>query len=67
MGLMDPLYDTYLPIFLARFIESKALIGAIMTFDNLLAILLIPIFSAISDRTHTRIGRRMPSSSSAFR
>jgi MFS family permease len=60
MGLMDPLYDTYVPIFLARFVESKALIGSIMTFDNILAIFLIPIFSAISDRTHTRIGRRMP-------
>ena len=60
MGLMDPLYDTYVPIFLARFVESKALIGAIMTFDNMLAIFLIPVFSAISDRTHTRIGRRMP-------
>ncbi|MGH0054020.1 MAG: MFS transporter [Sphaerochaetaceae bacterium] len=60
MGLMDPLYDTYVPIFLARFVESKALIGSIMTFDNMLAIFLIPIFSAISDRTQTRIGRRMP-------
>jgi MFS family permease len=60
MGLMDPLYDTYVPIFLARFVESKALIGAIMTFDNMLAIFLIPVFSAISDRTRTRIGRRMP-------
>lgn len=26
-GLMDPLYDTYVPIFLSRFVESKALIG----------------------------------------
>ncbi|MGE4584208.1 MAG: MFS transporter [Sphaerochaeta sp.] len=60
MGLMDPLYDTYVPIFLAKFVESKALIGSIMTFDNMLAIFLIPVFSAISDRTHTRIGRRMP-------
>ncbi len=60
MGLMDPLYDTYVPIFLSRFVESKALIGSIMTFDNILAIFLIPVFSAISDRTHTRIGRRMP-------
>ena len=60
MGLMDPLYDTYVPIFLARFVESKALIGSIMTFDNMLAIFLIPVFSAISDRTHTRIGRRIP-------
>lgn len=60
MGLMDPLYDTYVPIFLARYVESKALIGSIMTLDNMLAIFLIPVFSAISDRTHTRIGRRMP-------
>ena len=60
MGLMDPLYDTYIPIFLSRYIESNALIGAIMTLDNVFAIFLIPIFSAISDRTQTRIGRRMP-------
>lgn len=60
MGLMDPLYDTYIPIFLSRYIDSNALIGAIMTLDNVFAIFLIPIFSAISDRTQTRIGRRMP-------
>jgi len=60
MGLMDPLYDTYVPIFLQKYVSSKALIGTIMTLDNMLAILLIPVFSAISDRTHTRIGRRMP-------
>lgn len=60
MGLMDPLYDTYVPIFLSRFIESKGLIGTIMTLDNVFAILLIPIVSALSDRTRTAIGRRMP-------
>lgn len=60
MGLMDPLYDTYIPIFLGRYIESNAVIGTIMTLDNMFAIFLIPIFSAISDRTRTRIGRRMP-------
>lgn len=60
MGLMDPLYDTYIPIFLGKYIESNALIGTIMTLDNMFAIFLIPIFSAISDRTRTRIGRRMP-------
>lgn len=60
MGLMDPLYDTYIPIFLGRYIKSNALIGAVMTLDNVFAIFLIPVFSAISDRTQTRIGRRMP-------
>lgn len=60
MGLMDPLYDSYVPIFLNDFIQSKQLIGTIMTLDNLFAIFLIPLFSALSDRTRTRIGRRMP-------
>ncbi len=60
MGLMDPLYDTYIPIFLSRFVDSKGLIGTIMTLDNIFAIFLIPVVSALSDRTRTRIGRRMP-------
>lgn len=60
MGLMDPLYDTYVPIFLRNFIESNTIVGLIMTFDNVLAIFLIPIFSALSDRVDTRMGRRMP-------
>ncbi len=60
MGLMDPLYDTYVPIFLANYIDSSTLVGMIMTFDNVLAIFLIPVFSALSDRVETPIGRRMP-------
>ena len=60
MGLMDPLYDTYVPIFLGKYITSNSLIGTIMTLDNVLAIFLIPIFSAYSDRIDTIIGRRMP-------
>lgn len=60
VGLMDPLYDTYVPVFLLRFLDSHALVGALMTLDNLLAIFLIPVFSALSDRTRTPIGRRMP-------
>ena len=60
MGLMDPLYDNYVPIFLGYYIEQNSLIGLVMTLDNILAIILIPIFSALSDRTRTRIGRRMP-------
>ncbi len=60
MGLMDPLYDTYIPIYLSRYIGSKGLIGGVMTLDNVFAIFLIPIVSAMSDRTMTPIGRRMP-------
>jgi MFS family permease len=60
MGLMDPLYDTYVPIFLKRYIQSNALIGAIMTLDNVLQLFLIPVIAVWSDKTRTRIGRRMP-------
>ena len=60
MGLMDPLYDNYIPMFLGYYIDSSSVVGAVMTLDNILAIFLIPVFSALSDRTRTRIGRRMP-------
>ena len=60
MGMMDPLYDSFVPIFLQKYISSKGIIGSIMTIDNIFAIFLIPIVSAISDRTRTSIGRRMP-------
>lgn len=60
MGMMDPLYDSYVQIFLARYIPYKSIIGLIMSLDNLLALFLIPIVSVWSDHTRTRIGRRMP-------
>ena len=34
--------------------------GLIMGLDNLAALFLLPIIGALSDRTYTRIGRRMP-------
>ncbi|TFG83789.1 MAG: MFS transporter [Spirochaetales bacterium] len=60
MGLMDPLYDTYVPAFLGNYIHSRFAIGAVMTLDNVLQLFLIPIVAVWSDRTRTRIGRRMP-------
>jgi MFS family permease len=60
MGLMDPLYDTYVPLFLRRYIGSNTAVGGIMTLDNILQLLLIPVISVWSDRTRTRLGRRMP-------
>jgi MFS family permease len=60
MGLMDPLYDTYIPLFLRRYIESNVVVGGVMTLDNILQLFLIPVIAVWSDRTRTRIGRRMP-------
>ncbi len=36
------------------------LVGGIMTLDNVLQLCLIPLIAIWSDRTRTRIGRRMP-------
>lgn len=60
MGMMDPLYDSYVQIFLSNYIPKKSIIGLIMSLDNLLALFLIPIVSIWSDHTRTPIGRRMP-------
>lgn len=60
MGLMDPLYDNYVPVFLNGFVASRALIGALMTIDNIMALMLIPLVTAWSDNARTPIGRRMP-------
>jgi MFS family permease len=60
MGLMDPLYDNFVPLFLKKYVESMGLRNSIVTIDNLFALFLIPIVSSWSDGTRTRIGRRMP-------
>ena len=60
MGLMDPLYDTFLPVFLGKYVPSMTVIGLIMTIDNIFALFLIPIVSVWSDNTRSGIGRRMP-------
>ena len=60
MGLMDPLYDTYVPVFINGFVASRGLIGSLMTIDNIMALILIPLVTAWSDKTRTSIGRRIP-------
>lgn len=54
------LYNSFVPIFLNKYISSVFIIGLVMTFDNIAAITLQPFFGALSDRTSTRYGRRMP-------
>lgn len=60
VSLVWPLYNNYVPIFLRDFFDSQFLINLVMTLDNLLAVSLIPLIASLSDRTHTRFGRRMP-------
>jgi maltose/moltooligosaccharide transporter len=55
------LYNAYVPVFLKEtFHLRSAVIGLIMTVDNVFAIVLLPFLGALSDRTRTRLGRRRP-------
>ena len=36
------------------------IVGIIMACDNLAALILLPLFGRLSDKTHTKIGKRMP-------
>ncbi|HHT50195.1 MAG TPA: SLC45 family MFS transporter [Eubacteriaceae bacterium] len=55
------LYDNIIPLILKNtFGLGETLTGGIMAIDNVLAIFLLPVFGALSDRTSTRFGKRMP-------
>ncbi|MDF2473050.1 MAG: major facilitator superfamily 1 [Anaerocolumna sp.] len=55
------LYDSVIPMILSKtFGLKETTTGAIMALDNVLALFLLPLFGAFSDRTNTRIGKRTP-------
>ena len=55
------MYDNIIPLILTNtFHLDETISGAIMAADNVLALFLLPFFGALSDRTNTKIGRRMP-------
>ena len=43
-----------------KILNVQWIVGIIMACDNLAALILLPIFGNLSDRTHTPIGKRMP-------
>lgn len=54
------LYNAFMPLLLADFVASRSLRGFIMGLDNALAVLLIPVIGAWSDRVETPLGKRLP-------
>ena len=55
------MYDTLIPLILRdTFHIGDSLSGVIMAADNVLALALLPLFGKLSDRTDTRLGKRMP-------
>lgn len=55
------LYDSTVPKILeSTFNMQETIIGVIMALDNVLAIFLLPVFGTLSDKTNTKLGKRMP-------
>lgn len=67
--LLWQVYDSWCPVFLEKLFMDKMgatseevsyLVGIMMAIDNLAALILMPIFGRLSDKTHTKLGKRMP-------
>ena len=68
--LLWQVYDSWCPTFLTELFKSafgtsndqdvQYLVGVMMALDNLAALILLPIFGKLSDRTKSPIGKRMP-------
>ena len=55
------MYDNVVPLILTEtFHMNETYSGVIMAADNILALFLLPLFGSLSDRTNTKIGKRMP-------
>jgi len=55
------LYDSIVPLILKNTFQiGDTVAGGIMALDNILALFMLPLFGALSDRTSTKIGKRMP-------
>ena len=68
--LLWQVYDSWCPTFLTELFKEalgtndteqvQYLVGMMMAIDNLAALIMLPIFGRLSDKTHTRFGKRMP-------
>ncbi|MDF2869963.1 MAG: major facilitator superfamily 1 [Anaerocolumna sp.] len=55
------LYDTIIPLILQNtFHLGETVTGTVMALDNILAVFLLPVFGAFSDKVDTRFGKRIP-------
>lgn len=55
------MYDNIIPLILQdTFHFGETVTGTVMALDNVLALFLLPLFGALSDRVDTRFGKRTP-------
>ena len=54
-------YDAIVPLILTNhFGLPQSISGAVMSIDNILAVFMLPIFGALSDKINTKMGKRTP-------
>ena len=54
-------YDNLVPLILTNhFGLPQSVSGAVMSIDNVLAVFMLPLFGALSDKTRTKLGKRTP-------
>ena len=54
-------YDAIIPLILTNhFGLPQSISGAVMSIDNILAVFMLPIFGALSDKINTKMGKRTP-------
>lgn len=55
------MYDNIIPLMLQNtFGLGETVTGALMAMDNVLALILLPVFGSLSDRVNTPLGKRTP-------
>lgn len=55
------MYDNIIPLIMKNtFGLGETVTGILMAMDNVLALFLLPVFGALSDRVNTKLGKRMP-------
>jgi len=61
ISLFWQVYEGIVPLILTKtFSVGDTFSGIIMALDNVLALFMLPLFGTLSDKTDTKIGRRMP-------
>ncbi len=58
--LLWQVYNYMCPLFLEEMNVNDTYKGIIMAGDNIFALIMLPIFGSLSDKTKTKLGKRMP-------
>ena len=58
--LLWQVYNYMCPLFLEEMGISDSYKGLIMAGDNIFALFMLPVFGSLSDKTKTKLGKRMP-------